>query len=114
MILTPRTLCPHPRRAMTGGVIRATTLEALRRTLRRKIKKSSKLWICISPSIPVSRKPAETRMGKGKGAVKFWAVRVRPGQIIFEMDRLPRPLALAAVDAIQQKIPVKVGFLEWS
>lgn len=68
-----------------------------RSTLRRKIKKTARLWIRLSAVVPVTRKPLGIRMGKGKGVIDFYATPVRPGQIIFEMDRVPRKVALQAL-----------------
>ncbi|KAG2432389.1 hypothetical protein HYH02_012961 [Chlamydomonas schloesseri] len=101
-------------RAMAGKRVGAATIEAVRRTLRRKIKKTARLWIRLSAVVPVTRKPLGIRMGKGKGAIDFYATPVRPGQIIFEMDRVPRKVALQALTAAQHKFPVKLGFVEWS
>ncbi len=84
------------------------------RTLRRKIKKTARLWIRIAATVPVTRKPMGIRMGKGKGAIDFYATPVRPGQIIFEFDRVPRQVALQALQAAQAKFPCKLGFVEWS
>lgn len=72
------------------------------------------LWIRTTPNIPVSKKPAEVRMGKGKGAVAFYAAPIRPGQIIFELDNVTKKDALEALSAIQPKMPIRLGFLEWS
>ncbi|KAG2439620.1 hypothetical protein HXX76_004972 [Chlamydomonas incerta] len=101
-------------RAMAGKRVAAATIEAVRRTLRRKIKKTARLWIRLAAVVPVTRKPLGIRMGKGKGIIDFYATPVRPGQIIFEMDRVPRKVALQALTAAQHKFPVKLGFVEWS
>ncbi|GFR42328.1 hypothetical protein Agub_g3235 [Astrephomene gubernaculifera] len=101
-------------RALSGKRVAANTIEAVRRTLRRKIKKTARLWIRIAATVPVTRKPIGIRMGKGKGSIDFYATPVRPGQIIFEMDRVPRKVALQALQAAQYKFPVKLGFVEWS
>lgn len=84
------------------------------RTLRRRIKKTARLWVRIEATVPVTRKPEGIRMGKGKGAIAFYATPVRPGQIIFEMDRLPKQVALQALEAVQAKFPCKLGFVEYS
>jgi len=101
-------------RAVTGRRIAANTIEAVRRTLRRRIKKGARLWIRMQATVPVTRKPEGIRMGKGKGQIAFYATPVRPGQIIFEMDRVPRQVALQAMHAIQPKFPCRLGFVEWS
>ena len=81
--------------------------------LRRKIKKGAMVWARVTPNVPVTSKPAEVRMGKGKGAVDYYAAVVRPGQILFEIDNVARAAALAAVAAVQPKMPIRVGFVEW-
>jgi len=101
-------------RAMEAGRLTAKQLEAVRRALRRKVKKTTKIWIAVAPTIPVTSKPAEVRMGKGKGAVDFYAAPVQAGQILFELDRIPRPLALQAMEYVAPKFPLRVGFCEWS
>lgn len=68
----------------------------------------------MSATVPVTRKPEGIRMGKGKGAIEFYACPVRPGQIIIEIDRVPRKVALAGLAAIAPKFPCKLGFVEWS
>lgn len=101
-------------RATTHARVPARTIEAARRALRRAVGKNAMLWVRMTPSVPVSSKPAEVRMGKGKGAVDFYAAPVRPGQIIFELDRVSRKAALDAVAAVGHKLPLRVGFVEWS
>jgi large subunit ribosomal protein L16 len=71
------------------------------------------LWIRVTPNVPVTSKPAEVRMGKGKGTVDYFAAPVRPGQIMFELDRVTRKEAMDAVMAVQPKLPMRVGFVEW-
>lgn len=78
------------------------------------MKKSAALWIKIKATVPVTRKPLGIRMGKGKGYIEFYACPVRPGQIICEMDRVPRKVALSALEALQPKFPCRLGFVEWS
>ncbi len=67
----------------------------------------------IKAEVPVTRKPEGIRMGKGKGAIAFYACAVRPGQVIFEMDRVPRKVAMSALEAIQPKFPCRLAFVEW-
>ncbi|GAX81968.1 hypothetical protein CEUSTIGMA_g9396.t1 [Chlamydomonas eustigma] len=100
-------------RAITGKRVSANTIEAVRRTLRRKLKREAKLWIRIEATVPVTRKPDGIRMGKGKGAIAFYATPVRPGQILFEMDRISRAVAYQAMVSIQAKFPCRLGFVEW-
>jgi large subunit ribosomal protein L16 len=71
------------------------------------------MYIRLVPNVPVSSKPAEVRMGKGKGAVDYFAAVVRPGQIMFELDNVNRKLALDALAAAQPKLPIRIGFVEW-
>lgn len=101
-------------RSLEAGRLTAKQLEAVRRALRRKVKKTAKIWITVAPNIPVTSKPAEVRMGKGKGAVAYYAAPIQAGQILFEMDRVPRPLALQAMEYVAPKFPIKIGFVEWS
>ncbi|GFH18773.1 ribosomal protein L10e/L16 [Haematococcus lacustris] len=101
-------------RALTDRRVAANTIEAVRRTLRRRIKKSAALWVRLQATVPVTAKPLGIRMGKGKGAIEYYACPVRPGQIIFEMDRVSRKVALSALAAIQPKFPCKLGLVEWS
>jgi large subunit ribosomal protein L16 len=117
------TICPNTRqlawgafgvRAVGHARVPARTIEAVRRVLRRKMGKGAMLWIRMTPNVPVTGKPAEVRMGKGKGAVEYWAAPVRAGQIIFEFDRVTRKAAVDAVAAIGPKLPMKVGFVEWT
>jgi large subunit ribosomal protein L16 len=84
------------------------------RTLVRKIKRTARLWVRIQATVPVTKKPLGVRMGKGKGAIEYYACAVRPGQVIFEMDRVPRKVALSALDAVQPKFPCRLVFVEWS
>ena len=94
-----------------GGIMSAKTIEAVRRCIRRDLKKSAYLWIRIFPDIPVTRKPAEVRMGKGKGNVSFWTCKVRPGQILYEMDGIPMHVAKKAAKVADSKLPFKTQFV---
>src|SRR6201995_5568170 len=80
-------------KAMEPGRITARQIEAARRALTRHIKRMGRVWIRIFPDVPVSSKPAEVRMGKGKGSPEFWVCRVKPGRILFEIDGVPLELA---------------------
>ena len=88
--------------------ITARQIEAARRAITRHIKRQGRLWIRIFPDVPVSSKPAEVRMGSGKGAPEFWAARVKPGRILFELDGVPGPLAAEAFSRAAMKLPIKV------
>jgi large subunit ribosomal protein L16 len=101
-------------RALEHARLPARTLEAARRAVRRAAKKTAAIWIRATPSVPVTSKPAEVRMGKGKGAVDYWAAVVRPGQVLFELDRVNKKTAMAALAAVAPKLPMRVGLLEWN
>ena len=83
-------------KAMEPERITARQIEAARRAITRHIKRQGRLWIRIFPDVPVSKKPAEVRQGKGKGSVEYWAARVKPGRVLFELDGVPGPLAAEA------------------
>ena len=92
----------------------ARQIEAARICMTRKIKRGGKVWIRVFPDKPVSKKPAETRIGKGKGAPEFWAAVVLPGRILFEMGGVERTLALEALSGAAQKLPIRVKIIEAS
>ena len=87
--------------------ITARQIEACRRAITRQMKRQGRVWIRVFPDLPVSDKPAEVRMGKGKGAVEYWAARVKPGRILFELDGVPGPLAAEAFSRAAMKLPIK-------
>ena len=88
--------------------ITARQIEAARRAITRHIKRQGRLWIRIFPDVPVSSKPAEVRMGKGKGSPEFWAARVKPGRILFELDGVEGRIAAEAFERAAMKLPIKV------
>jgi large subunit ribosomal protein L16 len=92
----------------------ARQIEAARICMTRKIKRGGRVWIRVFPDKPVSKKPAETRMGKGKGAPEFWVAVVLPGRILFEMAGVEKTLALQALNGAAQKLPIKVKIVEAS
>jgi len=94
-------------KALEEGRITARTIEAVRRIMTRKFKRSGQIWIRIFPDIPVTEKPLEVRMGKGKGAPSFWICRIQPGQILFEMDGISLTLAKQAALLADHKLPLK-------
>ena len=94
-------------KAMEPDRITARQIEAARRAITRHIKRQGRLWIRIFPDVPVSKKPAEVRQGKGKGAIEYWAARVKPGRIMFELDGVPGPLAAVAFQRAAMKLPIK-------
>ena len=87
-------------------------LEAARIALTRHIKRGGRVWIRVFPDKPFTKKPAETRMGKGKGSPEGWTAAVRPGRILFEMEGVDRPTALEAMRLASQKLPVKTIVVE--
>lgn len=94
-------------KAMEPGRVTARQIEAARRAMTRHVKRQGKVWIRIFPDVPVSSKPAEVRMGKGKGSPEFWACRVKPGRIMFEMDGVPAETAARAFELAASKLPIK-------
>ncbi len=94
-----------------SGALSAKTIEAVRRCIRRDLKRVGFLWIRCFPDIPVTRKPAEVRMGKGKGNVSFWTCKIRPGQILYEMDGVPLHVAKKAARIADSKLPFKTQFV---
>jgi large subunit ribosomal protein L16 len=93
------------------GLMKATQLEAARVALNRHLKRKGKVWMRVFPQKPVTKKPAETRMGKGKGAVEFWAVVVRPGNVLFEISGVSPALAREAMRLADAKIPFGCRFV---
>ena len=87
--------------------VTARQIEAARRAITRQMKRQGRVWIRIFPDLPVSDKPAEVRMGKGKGAVDYWAARVHPGRIMFEIDGVPEDVAREALRLGAAKLPVR-------
>lgn len=97
--------------ATEAGKIPARTLEAVRRVFTRKFKRSGQIWIRVFPDIAVSTKPAEVRMGKGKGAPDYWICKIDQGQILFEMDGISESLAHQAAQLAYYKLPLKTQFI---
>jgi large subunit ribosomal protein L16 len=91
--------------------LKARQIEAARRAITRHIRRQGRLWIRIFPDVPVSSKPTEVRMGKGKGSPEYWVARVKPGRILFELDGVPGPLAKVAFERAAEKLPIKVKFV---
>ena len=94
-----------------AGLITANQIEAARIAMTRYIKRGGKVWIKIFPNKPISKKPAETRMGKGKGAVEYWVAPVKPGRILFELAEVPENIAREALRLASHKLPVKTKFV---
>lgn len=98
--------------AVEPARITARQIEAARVAMTRHIKRGGKVWIRIFPDKPVTRKPAETRMGKGKGNPEFWVAPVRPGRILFELEGVEPEMAREAMKLASSKLPVKTQFVE--
>ena len=94
-------------KAMEPERITARQIEAARRAITRHMKRAGRVWIRIFPDVAVSKKPAEVRMGSGKGAPEFWAARVKPGRIMFEIDGVPADVAKEALTLGAAKLPIK-------
>lgn len=99
-------------KALSPERITARQIEAARRAITREMKRAGRVWIRIFPDVPVSDKPAEVRMGKGKGAVEFWVARVKPGRIMFEIGGVSEELARRAFELGAAKLPVKSKFVK--
>ena len=98
-------------KAVEPGRVSARQIEAARRAITRHMKRVGKLWIRVFPDVPISSKPAEVRMGSGKGAPEWWAARVKPGRIMFELDGVPRDVAKEAFDLAAAKLPITTKFV---
>ena len=92
--------------------ITARQIEAARRTMTRAVKRGGNVWIKIFPDKPITAKPAETRMGKGKGNPEYWVAVVKPGRVLFEIEYPEREVAIQALKLAAQKLPIKVKILE--
>jgi large subunit ribosomal protein L16 len=98
-------------KALEPERLTARQIEAARRAIARHVRRAGRLWIRIFPDVPVTAKPAEVRMGSGKGSVEYWACRVKPGRILFEMDGIPQDLAREAFERAAAKLPIKTKFV---
>ncbi len=92
--------------------ITSRQIEAARRAMTREIKRGGNVWIKIFPDKPITAKPAETRMGKGKGSPEYWVAVVKPGRILFELEYTNRDVAIEALQLAAQKLPIKVRIVE--
>ncbi len=99
-------------KAVECGWITDRQIEAARIAMTRYIKRGGKIWIRIVPDKPISKKPAETRMGKGKGAPEGWVAVIRPGRVLYEMEGLPPETAEEAMRLAAQKLPIKTKFVK--
>jgi len=99
-------------KALEPERVTARQIEAARRAITRAMKRQGRLWILVFPDVPVSTKPAEVRMGSGKGAPEFWACRVHPGRVMFEMDGVTEAVAREAFSLAAAKLPIKTKFVQ--
>jgi large subunit ribosomal protein L16 len=98
-------------KALEPERVTARQIEAARRALTRFMKRAGRVWIRVFPDVPVSKKPIEVRMGKGKGTPELWVVRVKPGRTLFEVDGIPQAVAREALTLAAAKLPVKTRFV---
>lgn len=99
-------------KAMEPERVTARQIEAARRSIVRYLRKSGRVWIRIFPDVPVSKKPAEVRMGSGKGNPEFWVCRVKPGRILFELEGVTEEVAKLALAKANAKLPIKTRFIK--
>ena len=98
-------------KALQPERVTARQIEAARRAMTRHMKRAGRVWIRIFPDVPVSKKPAEVRQGKGKGTPEFWACRVKPGRILFEIDGVSATIAREAFELAAAKLPIRTKFV---
>ena len=99
-------------KALDPARITARQIEAARRAVTRYVKRTGRMWIRIFPDLPVSKKPAEVRMGSGKGSPEYWACRVKPGRIMFELDGISETTAREAFELASAKLPIHTKFVK--
>ncbi|HID11062.1 MAG TPA: 50S ribosomal protein L16 [Candidatus Latescibacteria bacterium] len=99
-------------KALEPGWITSQQLEAARVALTRHVRRGGKIWVRVFPDKPVTKKPAETRMGKGKGNPEYWVVVVHPGRVLFELEGIPRDIAQEAMRLAGHKLPIRTKFVE--
>ena len=97
-------------KALAGGQLTARQIEAARRAMVRSVKRGGKVWIRVFPDKPVSKKPAEVRMGKGKGNTEFWCAEIKPGKMLYEMEGVSESAAREAFRLAASKLPMKTRF----
>lgn len=102
----------HGLKALEPERVTARQIEASRRAITRAMKRAGRVWIRVFPDVPVSKKPTEVRMGKGKGSPEFWAARVKPGRIMFEIDGVPDDVAREALLLGAAKLPIKTRIVK--
>jgi large subunit ribosomal protein L16 len=99
-------------KAVGRGRITARQIEAARRTISRSVKRGGKLWIRVFPDKPISKKPLEVRMGKGKGNVEYWVAKIQPGLVLYEIEGVEEELAREAFALAAAKLPVQTAFVK--
>jgi len=102
----------HGLKAVEPERITARQIEAARRAITREMKRAGRVWIRVFPDVPVSKKPTEVRMGKGKGAPEYWVAKVKPGRIMFELDGVPDDVARSALALGAAKLPIKTRIVK--
>ncbi len=98
-------------KAVSRGRLTARQIEAARRAISRHVKRGGKLWIRVFPDVPITKKPIEVRMGKGKGNVEYWVARIQPGRVLYEMEGVSEGLAREAFALAAAKLPVRTAFV---
>lgn len=98
-------------KAVDRGQITARQIEAARRAITRHVKRGGKLWIRVFPDVPVTKKPIEVRMGKGKGNVEYWVAKIQPGRVLYEIEGVSEEVAREAFRRAAAKLPVKTTFV---
>jgi large subunit ribosomal protein L16 len=98
-------------KALTAERVTSRQIEAARRAITRHMKRAGKVWIRIFPDVPVSKKPTEVRMGKGKGTPEYWAARVKPGRVMFEIDGVTADIAHTALNLGSSKLPLQTKII---
>ncbi|MEQ9021668.1 MAG: 50S ribosomal protein L16 [Pseudomonadales bacterium] len=99
-------------KATTRGRITARQIEAARRAMTRHVKRGGKIWIRVFPDKPITQKPLEVRMGKGKGAVEYWVAQIKPGKVLYEIEGVSEELAREAFELAARKLPVRTNFVK--
>ncbi len=98
-------------KAAEAGLVTARQIEAARRAITHHVKRGGKIWIRVFPDVPVTRKPLEVRMGSGKGNVEYWAARIRPGFVLYEMEGVTETTAREALKLAAAKLPIRTLFV---
>jgi len=99
-------------KATARGRVTARQIEAARRAMTRHVKRTGKIWIRVFPDTPISTKPLEVRMGKGKGNVDYWVAKIQPGSMLYEMEGVPEEIAREAFSLAAAKLPIKTTFVK--